>query len=199
MLACSRGMYSLACRGRGPKPALFREVDPVSNMPTNSATFGLLLCGAWLLYFFGACLTDPVWFGKFSFDVSELPIVTVDNTRGAVPVDEFAMPERCLLLFGQEGPGLTDAALAAIGHGRMTVDTPLETLLRHLDHLISRLGEDRVGFGSDFDGAMIPAEIGSAAGLPALVEAMRAHGYDEPLLRRLGTENWLRVLEKTIG
>jgi tRNA G18 (ribose-2'-O)-methylase SpoU len=43
----------------------------------------------------------------------ELPIITVDNTRGAVPVDEFAMPERCLLLFGQEGPGLTDAALAA--------------------------------------------------------------------------------------
>jgi len=77
MLACSRGMYSLACRDRGPKPALFREVDPVSNMPTNSAIFGLLLCGAWLLYFFGACLSDPVWFGKFSFDVSELPIVTV--------------------------------------------------------------------------------------------------------------------------
>ena len=77
MLACSRGMYSLACRGKGPKPALFREVDPVSNMPTNSAVFGLLLCGVWLLYFFGANLTDPVWFGKFSFDVSELPIVSV--------------------------------------------------------------------------------------------------------------------------
>ncbi|MGI5978493.1 MAG: APC family permease [Oscillospiraceae bacterium] len=77
MLACSRGMYSLACRDKGPKPALFREVDPVSNMPANSASFGLLLCGAWLVYFYGASLADPVWFGKFSFDVSELPIVTV--------------------------------------------------------------------------------------------------------------------------
>ena len=77
MLACSRGMYSLACRGRGPKPALFREVDPVSNMPTNSAAFGLLLCGAWLLYFYGAQLADPAWFGPFSFDISELPIVTI--------------------------------------------------------------------------------------------------------------------------
>jgi len=42
-----------------------------------------------------------------------LPIVAVDNTDGAVPVDAFALPERCVLLFGQEGPGLTDAALAA--------------------------------------------------------------------------------------
>ena len=42
-----------------------------------------------------------------------LPIVAVDNTEGAVPVDAFALPERCVLLFGQEGPGLTDAAVAA--------------------------------------------------------------------------------------
>jgi tRNA G18 (ribose-2'-O)-methylase SpoU len=43
----------------------------------------------------------------------ELPIIAVDNTAGAVPVDVFALPERCILLFGQEGPGLTDAAVAA--------------------------------------------------------------------------------------
>nr|WP_166868390.1 RNA methyltransferase [Salinibacterium sp. ZJ70] len=42
-----------------------------------------------------------------------LMIIAVDNLDGAVPVDAFAMPERCVLLFGQEGPGLTDAALAA--------------------------------------------------------------------------------------
>ncbi|MFT4029988.1 MAG: TrmH family RNA methyltransferase [Protaetiibacter sp.] len=44
---------------------------------------------------------------------SELPIIAVDNIPGAVPVDEFALPERCVLLFGQEGPGLTDAAVVA--------------------------------------------------------------------------------------
>ena len=43
----------------------------------------------------------------------ELPIVAVDNTEGAVAVDAAPLPERCVLLFGQEGPGLTDAALAA--------------------------------------------------------------------------------------
>ena len=77
--------------------------------------------------------------------------------------------------------------------------TGLDTMLRHLEHLIGRLGEDHVGFGSDFDGAMVPEAIGTAAGLPNLVDAMRAHGYDDALLAKLGAENWLRVIERTIG
>lgn len=40
-------------------------------------------------------------------------IVGVDNVPGSVEVSGFAFPERCILLFGQEGPGLTDEALRA--------------------------------------------------------------------------------------
>ncbi len=42
-----------------------------------------------------------------------LPLIAVDNVPGSVHVEEFALPERCVLLFGQEGPGLTPEALAA--------------------------------------------------------------------------------------
>ena len=45
--------------------------------------------------------------------VEGLPIVAVDNVEGAVPVDRATLPERCVLLFGQEGPGLSDEAIAA--------------------------------------------------------------------------------------
>ncbi|AWI07253.1 APC family permease [Clostridium drakei] len=76
MLGCTRGIYSLAARGLGPKPNIFKQVDSITNMPANSSIFGLLLCGIWLLYFYGANLTKP-WFGFFSFDSSELPIVTI--------------------------------------------------------------------------------------------------------------------------
>jgi APA family basic amino acid/polyamine antiporter len=77
MLGCTRGLYSLAVRGLGPKPELFKQVDKATNMPANSSIFGLLLCGFWLLYFYGANLTEPLWFGPLSFDSSELPIVTI--------------------------------------------------------------------------------------------------------------------------
>lgn len=76
MVGCTRGLYSIAIRGEGPNPKMFSQVDSETNMPTNSSIFGLFTCGFWLIYFFGANLTDN-WFGLFSFDSSELPIITI--------------------------------------------------------------------------------------------------------------------------
>jgi tRNA G18 (ribose-2'-O)-methylase SpoU len=41
-----------------------------------------------------------------------LAVVAVDNGPGAVPIETADLPERCVLLFGQEGPGLTEQARA---------------------------------------------------------------------------------------
>jgi len=76
MVACTRGMYAIAVRNEGPNPKLFSQVDPVTNMVTNSSVWGLLLCCVWMVYFYGANLTSG-WFGLFNFDSSELPIVTI--------------------------------------------------------------------------------------------------------------------------
>ncbi|KRA26100.1 rRNA methyltransferase [Microbacterium sp. Root61] len=43
----------------------------------------------------------------------DLPIVAVDNVPGSVAVDRADLPQRCVLLFGQEGPGLSPEALVA--------------------------------------------------------------------------------------
>jgi membrane dipeptidase len=71
-------------------------------------------------------------------------------------------------------------------------------MLRHLDHLIERLGEDRVGLGSDFDGAEISEVLADVSGLQRLVSAMQDHGYDAPLISKLCHENWLSVLDRTL-
>lgn len=42
-----------------------------------------------------------------------LPVVGIDNIAGSVPLEATELPERCVLLFGQEGPGLSPAARAA--------------------------------------------------------------------------------------
>jgi len=42
-----------------------------------------------------------------------LVVVGIDNLPGAVPIDDADLPERCVLLFGQEGPGLSAAAREA--------------------------------------------------------------------------------------
>ena len=83
--------------------------------------------------------------------------------------------------------------------GQRRADTPLQDILRHLDYLITRLGEDKVGFGSDFDGALIPQDLGDVAGLPRLVTALRKHGYSEALIEKLCWQNWVDVIGRTIG
>ncbi len=42
-----------------------------------------------------------------------LPIIAIDNVPGSVIIETFALPERCVLLFGQEGPGLSAHAIEA--------------------------------------------------------------------------------------
>jgi membrane dipeptidase len=81
--------------------------------------------------------------------------------------------------------------------GRPDPETPLEVMVRHFDHLIERLGEDGVGFGSDFDGTIVPNAIKDASGLPRLVEVLRGADYDQALLEKLAFRNWLRVLART--
>ncbi len=76
MVGVTRGMYAIAARNDGPMPKTFGQVDKATNMTTNSAIWGLFVCALWLIYFYGANLTDG-WFGVFDFDSSELPIVTV--------------------------------------------------------------------------------------------------------------------------
>ena len=77
MLGCTRGIYSIAARGEGPKPKLFAQVDPESNMANNSAILGLMMCGIWFLFFYLANLGTVNYLGFFGFDSSELPIVTI--------------------------------------------------------------------------------------------------------------------------
>ncbi|MBQ2910885.1 MAG: APC family permease, partial [Clostridia bacterium] len=76
MMACCRSIYSLAARGEGPKPAVYSQLDGKTNMPNNSAIFGLMIAAAWFVYFYLSNLA-ATWSGPFVFDISELPIITI--------------------------------------------------------------------------------------------------------------------------
>jgi len=44
-----------------------------------------------------------------------LPVVAVDNLPGAVPLETVELPRECVLLFGQEGPGVSEDARGRAG------------------------------------------------------------------------------------
>lgn len=90
--------------------------------------------------------------------------------------------------------GLNFATTMLRPDGRENADTPLSDMVRHIDHLVARLGLAGVAIGSDFDGATIPAAIGDAAGLQALVGALAAAGYDAAALAAICRDNWINAL-----
>jgi tRNA G18 (ribose-2'-O)-methylase SpoU len=54
-----------------------------------------------------------VEWSKTANDGKALPIIAIDNVPGCKQLESYKLPETCVLLFGQEGPGLSDAAIAA--------------------------------------------------------------------------------------
>ena len=76
MLGSCRCMYALSVRGQGPAPKIFSQVDPETDMPTNSSVFTLMVTAVWFVYFY-SCNLAGMWEGPFVFDATELPIITI--------------------------------------------------------------------------------------------------------------------------
>lgn len=65
----------------------------------------------------------------------------------------------------------------------------------HIDHVVELIGIDHVGLGSDFDGVgpTMPTGLRTVEDLPNLFAELRERGYDDEALRKIASENVLRV------
>ncbi len=113
-----------------------------------------------------------------------------ESTRNLTDKQLDAIAERDGLV------GLNFAVAFLREDGGRDPDVPLEVLVRHLDYMVEKVGEDRVGLGSDFDGAIMPTDIGDAGGLQALVNALSTHSWNDTLLEKVMHGNWLALLRR---
>ena len=81
--------------------------------------------------------------------------------------------------------------------GLLNPDTPLSEIAKHIQYIAQRIGIEHVALGSDFDGAIMPQELGDVAGMPKLVKVLREQGFDHDALHQIAHANWQRVLRKT--
>jgi membrane dipeptidase len=124
--------------------------------------------------------------------LSSAPLVATHSNAHALCPTPRNLTDDQLRAIGETGgmAGLNFATGFLRPDGRMDAATDIDLMLRHLDHMIEMAGEDHVGLGSDFDGAVIPETIRSAAGLPRLVHAMEQRGYGRPLIEKLAHANY---------
>jgi membrane dipeptidase len=136
------------------------------------------------------------------WDVAELtqaPLVATHSNANALSASSRNLIDSQLDAIGESGGvvGINFGVMFLREDGGGDPGTPLEQIVRHIDYVATRIGIDHVAFGSDFDGAEIPDELGGIAGLPRLVEALRRAGHDDASLAKITHGNWLRVLGKT--
>jgi membrane dipeptidase len=131
--------------------------------------------------------------------VSDAPLVATHSNAHALCPSSRNLTDRQLDAVRDSGGvvGVNFAVTFLRADGDEDRDTPISEIVRHVDYLAARMGIDHVAFGSDFDGAVVPDDVGGVAGFPRVVEALAASGYDDEALAKVTHGNWLRVLGGT--
>jgi membrane dipeptidase len=131
--------------------------------------------------------------------LSDAPLVATHSNAHALSPHSRNLTDKQLAAIRETGGmvGINYAVSFLREDGQHVKDTPPELIIDHVEHVMKQVGEDGVGFGSDFDGARIPNKLENAAGLPVLVEIMRERGYGETLIEKICSKNWLRLIERT--
>ncbi|WP_416357356.1 dipeptidase [Aureimonas phyllosphaerae] len=202
-------LHAAGLRSVGPlwsRPNVFGDGVPMRFPSSPDTGPGLSEAGRRLVERCNALriLVDCSHLNEKGFDdvaaLSDAPLVATHCNAHAVTPHSRNLTDRQLGVIRETG-GLVglNFATAFLGDGGMDETIGLDPMLRHLDHLLRHLGEEGVALGSDFDGATIPSAVGSAAGLPRLLDAMMAAGYGRELVERIAWRNWLSVLRRTWG
>lgn len=130
--------------------------------------------------------------------LSSYPLIASHSNAYALCPSPRNLTDKQLGAIAASG-GLVGAcfATAYLRHdGQKNPDTDIELIIRQLDYLISKLGENHVGLGSDFDGAVLPYSLANCACLPRLIEAMHSYGFGADLIQKLCWQNWRRQMNR---
>jgi membrane dipeptidase len=83
--------------------------------------------------------------------------------------------------------------------GKMIAETNIQIVVDHFKYFIDYLGEDCVGLGSDFDGAMMPQDLSSVLGMKKLINLMMDQGFDDQLMNKLCHQNWIGLAKRILS
>lgn len=202
--------HAMGLRSLGPvwsRPTVFGHGVPFAFPSDPDTGPGLTEAGRRLV---AACnklriLIDLSHLNAAGFDdvarLSDAPLVATHSNAHALTPSSRNLTDRQLDAIRDTGGvvGLNFATVFLRPDGGRSPDMTWDPVLRHLDHLLDRLGEDGVALGSDFDGATLPAPLGDVAGLPALTAVMADHGFGPALVGKICQGNWLALLGRVWG
>lgn len=202
--------HAMGLRSLGPvwsRPTLFGAGVPFAYPATGDFGGGLTDAGKRLVAECNALkiMIDLSHLNEKGFDdvarLSDAPLVATHSNAHAICPSSRNLTDRQLAVIKESGGmvGVNFAVSFLRPDGRKDTAMGWDVVLRHIDHLIEKLGEDHVGLGSDFDGALLPDILSDAAALPGLIAQLEARGFGTELIEKLAHRNWINVLRRTWG
>ena len=130
-----------------------------------------------------------------------VPLVATHSNAHAICPHSRNLTDDQLRAIGSSGGivGLNFATAFLRPDGKMLPEGALQWMPRHLERMIEMAGEGHVALGSDFDGGVMPVEIGDVGGLDALRTALAEAGFGDDLIERICWRNWFDALERIWG
>jgi membrane dipeptidase len=119
--------------------------------------------------------------------IAERPLVVTHACAAALTPHERNLTDRQLDAVGESG------GVVGICFHDEFAGTRREGIARHVHYVAERIGPRHVALGSDFDGCDLPAGLRGAQDLPLVLDDL---GWEEPELRLVAHENFLRVLRQ---
>lgn len=132
-------------------------------------------------------------------ELSDAPIVATHSNAHALSAGARNLTDKQLDAIADSNGlvGISFAVMMLREDGKLNKNTPLEQIVRHIQYISNRIGIEHVALGSDFDGANMPNELMDVKGLPKLIQALKAAGFNDDALMKITHGNWIRVLKDT--
>jgi membrane dipeptidase len=119
--------------------------------------------------------------------IAERPLVVTHACAAALTPHERNLTDRQLDAVGESG-----GVVGVCFHDEFA-GPRREDIARHVHYIAERIGPQHVALGSDFDGCDLPGGLRGAQDLPLVLDDL---GWEEPELRLVAHENFLRVLRQ---
>lgn len=131
-----------------------------------------------------------------TLEIADQPIVATHSNAHALCAQARNLTDRQLAAIKQNGGlvGVNFDVAFLRADGQRNTQTSLDVIVDHLAYLIDHLGEDHVGFGSDFDGCLLPDELSDISQISKLIERMQQRHFSDALIEKITSKNWFRVL-----
>ena len=133
-----------------------------------------------------------------TLEIADQPIVATHSNAHALCAQARNLTDRQLAAIKQNGGlvGVNFDVAFLRADGQRDTQTSLDVIVDHLAYLIDHLGEDHVGFGSDFDGCLLPDELSDISQISKLIERMQQRHFSDALIEKITSKNWFRVLDE---